>query len=202
MRIKIINDVNRLIEPGFSLDTAKKHSCYNEISQMAIFKAIEYAIQNNEISSLNFSYADMNNHSLMDKLEEAISKHSLEDRLIFEIVETEHLDDMKIVNSFIDRFKAHGVKIAIDGFGSSNSNFAYIFSLNPDFIKIDESLTSCILEDEKMYLLVDAIIQFAHKLDIEVIAERVYSQELHDALINLNIDAIQGFFLVQPDENI
>ncbi|MDO8454727.1 MAG: EAL domain-containing protein [Sulfurimonas sp.] len=202
MKIKIINDANRLIEPSFSLDIAKKHSYYNEISRMVIFKAIDYMLQNNEIFSLNFSYADMNNHSLLNKIEETISKHSLEGRLIFEIVETEHLDDIKIVNSFIDRFKAHGVKIAINDFGSSNSNFDYIFSLNPDFIKIDGSLISRILEDEKMYLLVDAIIQFAHKLDVEVIAERVYSQELHDTLINLNIDAIQGFFLIQPNENI
>lgn len=202
MRIKNINDANRLIEPGLFLDIAKKHSYYNEISQMIIFKAIDNMLQNNEIFSLNFSYADMNNHNLMDKLEETISNYKLGDRLIFEIVETEQLDDMEIVNSFINRFKAHGVKIAIDDFGSGYSNFAYIFTLKPDFIKIDGSLISRILEDEKMYILVETIIQFAHKLDVEVIAEHVSSQELHDTLVKLEIDAMQGYFIGHPNENI
>jgi diguanylate cyclase (GGDEF)-like protein len=202
MRIKNINDANRLIEPGLFLDIAKKHSYYNEISQSVIFKAIDMMLQNNEVFSLNFSYADMTNTDLMDRLEEAISANGLGERLVFEIVETEHLDSIEVVNSFIERFRVHKVKIAIDDFGSGYSNFAYIFAFKPEYIKIDGSLISQILEDEKMYILVETIIEFAHKLGVEVIAEHVSSQELHDALLNLNIDAMQGYYIGRPDENI
>jgi EAL domain-containing protein (putative c-di-GMP-specific phosphodiesterase class I) len=202
MRIKNINDANRLIEPGLFLDIAKKHSYYNEISQMVIFQAIDMMLQNDEIFSINFSYADMNNTDLMNKLEDVIFVNGLGNRLIFEIVETEQLDNMDIVNSFIERFRVHGVKIAIDDFGSGYSNFAYIFTLQPDFIKIDGSLISQILDNEKIYVLVETIIEFAHKLNVEVIAEHVSSKELHDALVKLNIDAMQGFFIGHPNENI
>lgn len=202
MRIKNINDANRLIEPGLFLDIAKKHSYYNEISQSVIFQAIDMMLQNNEVFSLNFSYADMTNTDLMDKLEEAIFVNGLGERLVFEIVETEHLDNIEVVNSFIERFRAHKVKIAIDDFGSGYSNFAYIFAFKPEYIKIDGSLISQILEDEKMHILVETIIEFAHKLGVEVIAEHVSSQELHDALLNLNIDAMQGYYIGRPDENI
>jgi diguanylate cyclase (GGDEF)-like protein len=202
MRIKNINDANRLIEPGLFLDIAKKHSYYNEISQMVIFQAIDMMLQNSEIFSLNFSYADMNNSDLLTKLEEIIVKNSLGERLIFEIVETEQLDSMEVVNAFINRFRIHGVKIAIDDFGSGYSNFAYIFTLRPDFIKIDGSLVSDILENEDMYLLVETIIEFAHKLGVEVIAEHVSSKELYDTLLKLNIDAMQGYFIGHPDESI
>lgn len=202
MRIKNINDANRLIEPGLFLDIAKKHSYYNEISQMVIFQAIDMMLQNDEVFSLNFSYADMNNTDLMNKLEDVIFVNGLGNRLIFEIVETEQLDNMDIVNSFIERFRVHGVKIAIDDFGSGYSNFAYIFTLQPDFIKIDGSLISQILDNEKIYVLVETIIEFAHKLNVEVIAEHVSSQELHDVLVKLNIDAMQGYFIGHPNENI
>jgi diguanylate cyclase (GGDEF)-like protein len=202
MRIKNINDANRLIEPGLFLDVAKKHSYYNEISQIVIFKAIDIMLQNNEIFSINFSYADMNNAKLIDELEEKISINGLGERLIFEIVETEQLDNMETIYTFIDRFRKYGVKIAIDDFGSGYSNFAYIFSLNPDFIKIDGTLITQILDSEKMYMFVESIIELAHKLNIEVIAEHVSSQELHDALVKLNIDAMQGFFIGYPDETV
>ncbi|MBS4067167.1 MAG: EAL domain-containing protein [Sulfurimonas sp.] len=202
MRIKNINDANRLIEPGLFLDIAKKHSYYNEISQMVIFQAIDIMLQNDEVFSLNFSYADMNNTDLMNKLEDVIFVNGLGNRLIFEIVETEQLDNMDIVNSFIERFRVHGVKIAIDDFGSGYSNFAYIFTLQPDFIKIDGSLISQILDNEKIHVLVETIIEFAHKLNVEVIAEHVSSKELHDALLKLNIDAMQGYFIGHPNENI
>ena len=109
---------------------------------------------------------------------------------------------MDIVNSFIERFRVHGVKIAIDDFGSGYSNFAYIFTLQPDFIKIDGSLISQILDNEKIHVLVETIIEFAHKLNVEVIAEHVSSKELHDALLKLNIDAMQGYFIGHPNENI
>lgn len=202
MRIKNDNNENKLIEPGVFLDVAKKHSYYKEISQIIIFKAIDTLTQNNETFCINFSYSDLNNSELMDELEEKIATHKLGERLIFEIVETDHIDDMKLIRAFMSRFRSHGVKFAIDDFGSGYSNFSYIFSLNPDFIKIDGSLITQILKNEKMYIFVETMIELAHKMGIEVVAEHVSSQELYDALTKLNIDAMQGYFLGFPNEII
>lgn len=201
MRIKDISHGGVLTEPGKFLDIAKRHSYYNEISQMVIFKAIDYMYKNDGVFSFNFSYADMNNTALLEKLEETISSKGLGERLIFEIVETEQLNNLDVVKAFIERFRRYGVKIAIDDFGSGYSNFAYIFTFNPDYIKIDGSLISQILENEQMHIMVETIIDFAHRLNVEVIAEHVSSKELYDALIKLNIDAMQGYFIGYPDES-
>ena len=202
MRIKNTDGENKLTAPGLFLDIAKRHSYYNEISQMLIFKAIDFMLENEGVFSLNFSYADMSNSDLMNRLEETILMHNIGERLIFEIVETEQLDNIDIVNAFINRFRVHGIKIAIDDFGSGYSNFAYVFTLNPDYIKIDGSLISQMLEDKKMHVLVETIIEFGHKLGVEVIAEHVSSQEIHDTLVKLNIDAMQGYFIGYPNECI
>ena len=201
MRIKTLG-TNDFIEPSVFLDIAKKYNYYNEISQMVIFKAIEDMLTHNRVFSINFSYPDMNNDYLMNKLEKLILENELGSRLIFEIVETEHLDSMLIVEKFIERFRFLGVKFAIDDFGSGYSNFSYIFSLRPDFVKIDGSLIVDMLSDEKMFMLINTIIDFAHKLNIEVIAEHVSSSELHDALTKLNVDAMQGYFIGHPSEYI
>lgn len=202
MRIKNLADSGALISPGVFLDIAKKHSYYNEISDMVIFKAIEQMRQNDDTLSINFSYADMNNAVLLQKVEDAIVGRSIAHRLIFEVVETEHLDNIKVVKAFIERFKTIGVRIAIDDFGSGYSNFAHIFTLEPDFIKIDGSLVSQIIENEKISVLVRTIIDFAHKLGVEVVAEHVSTKELHDALWELGVDALQGYYIGRPAESM
>ncbi|MDD2652971.1 MAG: EAL domain-containing protein [Sulfurimonas sp.] len=198
MRIKNEVDPSAPILPGKFLEIAKNHSFYNEISKMVIFKAIDAMLHNNETFSINFSYQDMKNEPLMQKLQERIAEHNLGERLIFEIIETEHLDNINVVKAFIARFKKYGVKIAIDDFGSGYSNFAHIFLLNPDCIKIDGSLIKDMLDNKFVYIFVETIIDFAHKLGMGVIAEFVSSKEIYDALLELKVDAMQGYFIGYP----
>lgn len=203
MRIRNSLEGGELLSPALFLEIAKNHSYYNEISQMVIFKAIDKMLADKDVVfSINFSYADMKNKQLLQKLEDSIVKNALGDRLVFEIVESDQLDNIAIVQGFIARFKEFGVQIAIDDFGSGYSNFAHIFLLKPDFIKIDASLIKEMLNNSDMHIFVETIITFAHKLGVEVVAEHVSSKELYDALFELGIDAMQGYYLGYPSEII
>lgn len=202
MRIRDPHGSDALIQPGVFLDIAKRHSYYNEISEIVIFKAIEQLHLHNYNISINFSYADMNNDEFLTKIENILVEKRLAYRLIFEIVETEHLDNMSTTLAFIRRFKSLGVQIAIDDFGSGYSNFAYMVTLEPDFIKIDGSLVCKVLQDEKVALMLAMIIEIAHKLGILVIAEHISSKELADKLQELGADGLQGFFIGRPEEKM
>jgi EAL domain-containing protein (putative c-di-GMP-specific phosphodiesterase class I)/CheY-like chemotaxis protein len=202
MRIKDSEYENEFITPISFLQIAKDHNYYNEMSQTVILKAIDYAIKTKGTFSLNFSYLDMRNKSFLDTLEDVIIKNNLGSKLIFEIVESDIIDDMDVVNNFLSRFKALGVLVAIDDFGSGYSNFSYIFNINPDFIKLDGSIVKEILVDEKMYFFVETMIKFAHRFDIKVIAEYVSSEEIYTALMKLNVDAMQGYYLGHPAEEV
>ena len=201
MRIRSSQDSANLLSPALFLEIAKNHSYYNEISQMVIFKAIDKMLVDRDIVlSINFSYADMKNIQLLQNLQDKIVQNALGKRLIFEIVESDQLDNINIVKAFIERFRAFDVKFAIDDFGSGYSNFSHIFLLNPDFIKIDGSLIKDMLSNKNMYIFVETIIIFAHKLGVEVVAEHVSTKELHDALVALDIDAMQGYYIGYPKE--
>lgn len=202
MRIRDPYTPNTLIAPSVFLDIAREYNYYNEMSEMLIFKGVEQLSKNDKTISINFSYSDMRNSKLLDKLEKNIIENSIAHRLVFEIVETEHLDNMQVVKMFIERFRAIGIKIAIDDFGSGYSNFAYIYTLEPDFIKIDGSLVSEVLIDERVAVLVRTIIELSHKLGIKVIAEYISSKELADKLILMGADGLQGFFIGFPEENL
>jgi len=202
MRMRDEKDEGTLLAPALFLEVAKKHSYYNEISQMVIFKALDYLSLRGETLSLNISYADIKNIELMDRIEAIIVSRSLGDKLVFELVESEEIEDTNLVMAFISRFRKYGVKIAIDDFGSGYSNFANLFLFSPDYIKIDGSLVSNMLYNQKVFLFIETIIDFAHKLGIEVIAEFVSSQKLYDALMELRVDGIQGYFVGVPNEKI
>ena len=202
MRIKDFKNEEKYITPVSFLEIAKEHNYYNEISQALILKAIKYAIISDGTFSLNFSYLDMRNESFLSILEKTIIDNKLGKRLIFEIVESDIIDDMNIVNNFLTRFKALGVLVAIDDFGSGYSNFEYIFNINPDYIKLDGSIVKNILKDEKMHVFVETMIKFAHKFNIKVIAEYVSSQELYSELLKMDVDAMQGYYLGRPSQNI
>lgn len=199
MRIKDVNDETNLISPAIFLDIAKKYGYYNEISKKLILKALDEIEYKEGFFSINISYGDMINEELLDILQKSIISKNLGDRLIFEIVESENLDDVEVVKSFINRFREFGIKIAIDDFGSGYSNFAHIFSLMPDFIKIDGTLIKEITHNKRMFVLVETIIEFAHRLNVEVIAEFVSSKELYDTLIDLGVDGVQGYYIAQPN---
>ena len=202
MRIQEDKLIDEYLTPISFLQIAKDHNYYNKMSEVTIFKALEYATNIGGVFSLNFTYLDMKNNEFLDSLEAYIIKNSLAHRLIFEIVESDIIDDISVADSFLKRFKVLGVRVAIDDFGSGYSNFAYIFNINPDFIKLDGSLVQNMLEDVKIHFFIETIIKFAHKFDIKVIAEFVNSKELYERLLELNVDSMQGYYIGYPSKSI
>jgi len=103
---------------------------------------------------------------------------------------------------FFSEMKDFGVKTALDDFGSGYSNFAYIFSLDLNYIKIDGSITQKILQDKKMRILLDTIVKMAHSINMRVITEFVSSKEILEYIKEMNIDYAQGYYIDKPKEEI
>jgi len=200
MRIsEIKNDKVNMISPYFFLDAAIKTKQYNTLSNIIIEKSFEVMSNNDKDFSINISYEDIFNHTLIKYLKINLDKYpEIGNRLIIEILETELIEDMEVMNSFIDDFKKYGVRIAIDDFGTGHSNFSNILDLNPDYIKIDGSFIKNIDTDKKSYSLVKGIIESAKELNIKTIAEFIHSKEVFEVTLKLGIDEFQGFYFSEP----
>ena len=133
---------------------------------------------------------------------EKMNKYKVAGRVIFEILEDENIENIERIGVFIDRVRRMGAKIAIDDFGSGYSNFSYILKLKPDYIKIDGSIIKNIDTNEDSRVITGAIIAFAKKLDITVIAEFVRSKEVYDTCVELGVDEFQGFYLGEPSDSL
>ena len=92
-----------------------------------------------------------------------------------------------------------GYNIFIDDFGSGYSNFIYLTEIKTDYIKIDGSIISKILEDKISFLLVKSIVEFAKEADIKVIAEYVSTKEIFEIVKILGIEYAQGYYFSIPE---
>ncbi|RAZ50750.1 hypothetical protein CHL9004_00335 [Campylobacter hyointestinalis subsp. lawsonii] len=200
--VRIKSDNGGIILPGNFLKDSKDIKCYNEIEKILIEKSLIDLKENPDVTiSINLSMADMANDDVSLFLMDMIRKLQISDRLIFEILEDENITDFQRVNSFLDKARKMGVRIAIDDFGSGYSNFSYILKLKPDYIKIDGSIIKNIDKDKDSYAMAGAIVDFAKKLGIKTIAEFVHSKEVFDICVALGVDEFQGFYLSDPKDS-
>lgn len=200
MRFAELNGETSYVAPFHFLDIAIKTRYYGEISQMTLLKSLHVCAVQKITVSLNLNYHDILNEPLKELLKQTISEKKIAKRVIFEIVESENIQDYKILKAFIEEFKLLGVRFAIDDFGTGFSNFSHIFELTPDFIKIDGSLIKNIDTDKKSYELVKAIVFFCKQLDIQTVAEFVHSKEVFEVALSLGIDFFQGYYFGKPKQ--
>ncbi len=193
------SESSELITPFYFLDVAMKTRLYEHLSSIIIFKALHILKTTHNILSINFAYSDMKNKELLQNIEDfLIQNKTVGARTVFEILESEGIENYDFLTSFIKRFRAYGVRIAIDDFGTGFSNFEYILEIEPDFLKIDGSLVKDIDTDKKAFTLVKAIVEFSHKLNIKVIGEYVHSKVIFNMLKDLGVDEYQGFYFSEP----
>jgi len=201
MRMKKTEGENIKYIPPFFIDVAIKTKQYLTISKQMIEKTFIYFKDGGEFS-INLSYIDMNNESMKELIEYLIVTYNAQDRVTFEILENEGIQDYQVIEKFINHFRKYNVKIAIDDFGSGYSNFKRIMAINPDYIKFDGSLIKNIDTDSYSYLIVKNLVNFAKEANIKTVAEFIYSKEVFDTCVYLGIDLFQGYYFSEPKKEI
>ena len=188
----------KIISPYFFLEKAKKINLYNEITKKVIQKSFEFFEDKNVEFSINFSISDILEKDVVDFLIQKIYEFDIGYFLTIEITESEGIDNIEEVVSFIKIVKNLGVKIAIDDFGTGYSNFSYLVKLQADFIKLDGSIIQEINKTKTAKAVVEAIVFFAQKIGIKTVAEFVSSKEIFETCKELNIDYFQGYWFDEP----
>ena len=197
-----IKQDEKLISPFAFIDAVKRTKYYTELTKVMIKKSFEKFEGTDTHFSINLSFEDISNKHLVSFLENIIQETNMAEQLILEIVESESIDNFKLVKSFTKKMQNLGIRISIDDFGSGYSNFSHILELNPDIIKIDGSLIKNICEDEKSFIIVKTIINFAKELGIDTVVEFVHNKEVLDKTKELNVTGYQGYFIAEPLEVI
>jgi diguanylate cyclase (GGDEF)-like protein len=200
--VRLIDDKGKAIAPFFFLNVAKRSHQYFQLTETMLEKCFEYFKDKEFEFSINLSESDISDIGIHEFILQKLEHYNFGSRVVFEILETENIDNYENVSEFIKSVKYYGAKIAIDDFGSGFSNFQRISQLNVDYIKIDGSLIQNILSDKNSLTIVETIATFAKRLGVKTIAEFVDSQEIQDKVVALGIDYTQGYFISQPKPDI
>lgn len=156
-------------------------------------------ISNDFTASINISGKQFYNADLTSFIEEAISQHAIEaSQIKLEITESLLINDHEVVNDKLYRLKALGVSICIDDFGTGYASLSYLRQFPIDTLKIDKSFIQNLGNTDQDDAIVLAIINLAHDLDFDVIAEGVETDAQQRFLVQHNCDAFQGYLFSRP----
>jgi len=200
--VRLIDENGIAISPYYFLDIAKKSKQYLKLTKQVVKKSFEYFKDKDYEFSINLTFEDIKSKNISSFVIEMLKEYNIASKVVFEIVESEGIEDFSQVNNFIDTVRALGCKIAIDDFGSGYSNFEYLIKLNADYIKIDGSLIKDILIDKNSKEIVITIVDFAKRQGFKTIAEFVSSKEIFDRVKELGIDYAQGYYISEPKPEI
>lgn len=202
MRLAPTDEMTECIPPYAFLDIAIKTHHYDQISQMTLIKSLHVSAEKGIYVSLNLNFQDILNKSLHQMMKEFIVQKGIGHQVVFEIVESQNIQDYPLLKHFMEEFRSIGVRFAIDDFGTGFSNFTHILEFSPDFVKIDGSLIKHLDTDKKSYELVKAIVFFSKELGIQTVAEFVHSKEVFEVALSLGIDQFQGYYFGMPRKEI
>lgn len=105
-------------------------------------------------------------------------------------------DPVHIMDTLI-RLNAMGIELSIDDFGTGYSSLSYLKRLPVQEIKIDQSFVQDMANDKDDAAIVRSIIELAHNLGLQVVAEGVENRMTLDLLADLNCDKAQGHYISQ-----
>lgn len=195
---RMIDEDGQPVSPAMFLPVAKKIRLYRYVTRCMIEQSFARFADSEYEFSLNLSCEDLLDPQLCSNIITRLQNNDMAQRVIFEILESEGIENYEPVRLFIDKVKALGCRIAIDDFGTGYSNFEHLLRLNVDLIKIDGSLIRQLDTDPNALTLTRGIVRFASELGMQTVAEFVHSPAIYAHVKALGIDYAQGACIGMP----
>ena len=149
--------------------------------------------------SVNLSARQFSDPALVERVRTALRTTGMQpERLKLEITESTIMENADLAVEKLTRLKELGIQISIDDFGTGYSSMSYLQRFPLDHLKIDLSFVSRMGADSESQEIVRAIIQLAHTLGLEVIAEGVEHANQHELLHGMQCEYGQGYLFSRP----
>lgn len=198
--VRLIDEDGKVVSPFFFLEIAKRTKYYSTITQRMLEKSFEQFRETSKSFSVNLTIKDIMDDETQKLIFALLEQYGIGERVVFEIVESEGIENFERVITFIKNVKECGCRIAIDDFGTGYSNFEYLLKLKADFIKIDGSLIKALDKDNDARILVATIVNFSKQLGMKTIAEFVSDEKTYLLVKEMGIDYSQGYHFGAPHQ--
>jgi diguanylate cyclase (GGDEF)-like protein len=194
------------VSPTEFIPIAESSGTINELGEWIIRSACRQFIswQNqfpgmSLIIAINISGVQLLQPSFMDQIrhvfnEEKVDPHNFE----LEVTESFAIQKFDEVIDVLFELRSMGFMISIDDFGAGYSSMKYLCLLPIQCMKIDKTLIDQLKDNVRNQVVVSALIDLGHKLQLTIVAEGVESEEQLLFLQSVQCDQIQGFLISKP----
>jgi diguanylate cyclase (GGDEF)-like protein len=199
---RIIQEDGKLLNAALFMPIAERLKLVSTIDRIVIEEVMKIDFSRLSVNKLaiNLSPASLEDDSFNMWLRTFLKTLTPEaPRINFEFPEFAAVQHLALVREFSAAVRECGHGIGLDHYGQSFSKLGYLQSLHPEYVKIDRAYTGELKDgdsDSRFYLA--SLCSVAHSIDIAVVAEGVESEQQAQILKELNLDAMQGYFIGQP----
>jgi len=149
--------------------------------------------------AVNISPYQFSQPEFVDQLSQMLEKAGINaTRLKLELTESLMLHDIANTIKKMEALKLLGIQFSMDNFGRGFSSLSHLKALPINQLKIDRFLIRDITTDSCDAMIIKAIIDMTHKLEIDIIAEGVETEQQFTCLKQLGCVAYQGYLFGKP----
>ncbi|GAB2494944.1 putative bifunctional diguanylate cyclase/phosphodiesterase [Arenimonas alkanexedens] len=189
------------ISPAQFVALAESSGLIAEFTRWSVNASLQHCVDARKAGlrlpvSVNLSAVAFAERGLVEHLLDALKLWGVPPRdLVIEVTETAIIADLDKGAHILNRLSDAGVRVSIDDFGVGNSSFAYLREFPATELKIDRSFITGMIQKPRSMQLAKAMIDFAHHLGMQVVAEGVEDKETLGTLAELDCDYAQGYVL-------
>jgi diguanylate cyclase (GGDEF)-like protein len=190
-----------LVSPGVFIPIAEESGLIHAIGEWVLREACRAATRWPAACrvAVNVSPVQFRSPSFAAKVIRILDETGLKaSRLEIEITESVLLDGAELSSLTLNALRAAGVRIALDDFGTGYSSLSYLHKFAVDKIKIDRSFVQGLDGNGAADAIVQAMVDLARAMNVDVTAEGVETMEQRDFLRRIGCDELQGFLLSRP----
>lgn len=197
-----VDDKGNLIYPNKLFDWARKgdmlfyldRACRESSLKTAAIKNIKAKVFINFVPTAIYDP----NHCLQSTVKWANSLEFDPSNIIFEVIESDQIEDISHLKSILDFYKSKGFMVALDDVGSGYSSLNLIAALVPNIVKIDRAIIDKIDTTPSNQSVFKAIVQIAKENNITVLAEGIEREEELAFVAANGADLVQGYYFAKP----
>ncbi|HRH45332.1 MAG TPA: EAL domain-containing protein [Pyrinomonadaceae bacterium] len=208
--IRMLNKEGNAVPPMAFIPQLEKHGSIVSLDKWVLKESLKLINERHQsinhslplkgyLYNINLSARTISDACFISYCTELLIKYQhLAPYICFEITETVAISNFKTAQEFIHIIRRFGCKFALDDFGAGGASLECLKELSVDFVKIDGSFVSDINENPISQIIVESICKVANVLNVQVIAEKVETQEIEDALIKYGVHYVQGYKVQRP----
>lgn len=203
--IRMRGDGDMLYYPNDFIPVAEAMGLIHQIDFWVVSRAFDLmrTLPTDIAIAINLSgniFLDQNLYSLVEgKLAETGIDPS---RIVFEITETSAISNFEQTKKMVVRLRELGCRFALDDFGAGFNSYSYLKHFPVDILKIDGGFITDLDNDPVDQLLVKSMIDIAHSLGKQIVAEFVERQSTMQLLQEYGVDFVQGYLVGKPQTKL